>query len=54
MENEDSPEAMVQRLLKEYRHERSNKYYMNWPLKDVPVEVIWNIFSKSNVRLDVP
>lgn len=53
MEN-DSHEAMVQRLVKEYRHEKSNKDYMNWPLKDVPVEVIWNMFSRSNFKLDVP
>lgn len=54
MEQNDSPEATVQRLVKDYRHEKSNKDYMSWLLKDVPVEVIWNMFSRSNVRLDIP
>lgn len=44
-------EVEVERLLKLKNKNREKKYYGNWPLKDVPLDVIWNEFSNSNHRL---
>ena len=46
-----SDERYVELLLERYKAERVRGYYNNWPLKDVPFEVLWNEFSHSNVKL---
>lgn len=45
-----TPERQVELLLRRYHMER-NKGWDNVKLKDVPIGVIWNTFSRSNWRL---
>ena len=45
-------ESVVRKLLSDFKAEGRKNDYSNWPLKDVPFEVIWNNFSRSGIRLD--
>lgn len=45
-------ELEVDRLKRESLLEILKVDYSNWKLKDVPFAVIWNVFSRSNWKLD--
>lgn len=44
----------INRLMDEARKENGRFDYWRQLLCKVPIEVIWNEFSNSNVKLDVP
>lgn len=46
-------ELEVERLIRDSKTVLKIHGYGNWKLKDVPIEIIWNEFANSNVRLEI-